>query len=411
MKLKPISISFFPNFEDDDFERAIKLFFLGKKALKNFPVFEKLNECFKNYFGGGFFHFFASGRGALFCILKALKIKKGDEIFVPGFTCNALVNPILALGATPIYIDIDENLNLDPEDLQRKIQKSKRAKAIILQYTFGNFAKVKPIQEIASKYGLILIEDLAQSLGLEIDGKKAGTFGEISFLSFGRDKVISSLSGGASFTFKKEFFLKIEKEYQKFTLPSPLFIKKELFYPILFKIAFPIYFPFGKGILYLARKLNLILPSVFGSEKEGKLALIFCQKMPEVLGFLLYYQFLKLEKFNLHRKTMAQIYRETLKDKFNFIWPKSSIFLRFSLLTKNARNIRKYLKKKNIILDDGWHSQVILPPKTNLTKMLYRKGTCPRAEKLAKKILNLPTHINISEKEQEIIIKELWNLK
>jgi len=411
MRLKPISISFLSNFERDDFERIAKLFFFGDKFLENFPVFEKLNDSFRNYFGGGFFHFFTGGRGALLCILRALKIKKDDEIFVPGFTCNALINPILALGANPVYVDIDENLNLDPEDLQRKISKSKRAQAIILQYTFGNFAHVKPIQEIASKHGLILIEDLAQALGLEIEGKKAGTFGDISFLSFGKDKVITCLSGGASLTFKKELFLKIDDEYQKFTSPSISFVKKELFYPILSKVVLPIYLPIGKGILYLSRKLNLILPSVFRSEKEGKLALVFCQKMPKAFGYLLYHQFFKLEKFNLHRKSIAKIYKKAFQNKFSFIWPKTSIFLRFSLLTRRAENIRKYLKKKNIILDDGWHSQVILPPKTNLRKMKYTKGTCPRAEKLAKEILNLPTHINISQKEQEIIIKELWNLK
>ena len=137
-----------------------------------------------------------SGRSAIYTILKSVGIGQGDEVIIQAYTCNAVPNPILWTGAVPKYTDIDEStLNISIEDLEKKI--SIKTKAIILQHTLGRPGPIEETVKIAQKHNLLLIEDCAHSLGAEYKGKKLGTFGDLSIISFGREKVISSLAGGA----------------------------------------------------------------------------------------------------------------------------------------------------------------------------------------------------------------------
>ena len=122
-EFKPISISLSPNTEKDDIDLALKLIF-KLNLWKEGKEIQELEEEFKNYLGVKFAFSFNSGRSALMAIFNALRIKENDEVLLQAFTCNSAVNPILNLGAKPVYIDIDETLNLDPNDLKKKITHS-----------------------------------------------------------------------------------------------------------------------------------------------------------------------------------------------------------------------------------------------------------------------------------------------
>ena len=84
--------------------------------------------------------------------------------------------------------------------------------------------------------------------------------------------------------------------------------------------------------------------------------------------------------------------------------------MRYPILIENAREIRRKLKEQNILLDDGWHSQVIVPPGTELENFNYIKGSCPNAERLVHMILNLPTSVNIKEEEAEKIAEKIKSI-
>ncbi len=403
--MKVISNSFIPNFGKDDltiFAKNLFLFFNFKKEKKS----KFLEKYFKEKFNFKYAFAFNSGRSALFSILKAIDLKKEEEVFVQCFTCNALLNPILALGGKPIFIDIDKNLNLDPENLKEKFKISKKPKAIIIQHTFGYPAQIEKIKQFAKEKNIILIEDCAHSLGAKYNGKTLGSFGDFAFFSFGRDKIVSSMYGGIAITNKNFYALKIKNFQKSLNFPKSFWTFRTLLTPIAFYLLSPIYnfLNIGKEILYLLRKLKITVPAVYKLENYAKLASPFPAKLPDPLAIVAINQLKKLEKLNNHRKKIALFYLEGLKneekikpiflDRQSIFEP---IFMRFPILVENRKLLINKLKKENIYLEDGWSESVIVPKLSKLEKFNYIKGTCPKAEKISQRIINLPTNINISE--------------
>ena len=433
-QFKPISISLSPNTEKDDIDLALKLIFQPRlwKISINQPnqyksASKELEEEFKKYLGVKYAFSFNSGRSALMAISDALGIKKGDEILLQAFTCNSAVNPILHSGAKPVFVDIDETLNLDPEDLKKKITHStssgraSKIKAVMIQHTFGWPAKIDQILEICKKYNLYLIEDCAHSLGAKFKEKFCGTFGDAAFFSFGRDKIISSVFGGMAVTNNDEIGERIKNFKEKLNFPSNFWIFQQLLHPILTNyIVLPAYginSALGRIILGLFHILKILSKGVYKKEKKGKIPKYFPRKLPNDLAILALNQFRKLERFNEHRREIAKFYENELKNT-KFVPPLAKswenitpIFMRYPILTNlDTDEILQEARKRKIYLDDGWRKTPIVPPDTKIDKMKYILGSCPKAEEIAKKILNLPTHINISKEDAKKIIELLKNL-
>ena len=228
--IKPIFISLSPNTEKDDVRLALKLLFCLNFWKKGKEI-KKLEEKFRNYLGIKYTFSFNSGRSSLMAILEALEVEEGDEVLLQGFTCNSAVIPILERKAKPVFVDIDDTLNLDPEDLEKKI--TSRSKAIMIQHTFGWPAEIEEILEIARRHNLFLIEDCAHSLGAKYKGKFCGTFGDATFFSLGRDKIISSVFGGMAVTNNDNLAEKIERFRRRIDYPSGFWIFQQLLHPIL----------------------------------------------------------------------------------------------------------------------------------------------------------------------------------
>ncbi len=411
-KFRPISVVLSPNIERDDVDLALKLLFKPGEWKRGKEI-EKLEDEFKKFLGVKYAVSFNSGRSAIMAILEALNIKEGDEILVQAFTCNSLILPILAKKAKPIYVDIDETINLDPNDLLKKITKNSRA--VILQHTFGWPGKIEEILEICKRYNLYLIEDCAHSLGAKYKGRYCGTFGNVGFFSFGRDKVISSVFGGMGETNDPKIAEGLKVFQEKIDFPSNFWIFQQLLHPILTKnLILPLYnfFHLGKILLFIFQKIKILSKAVSKAEKKGKLPKFFPKKLPNSLAALALNQFKKLEKFNSHRKEIAKIYETELKGKFKLPFAREKneiepIFLRYPILTQNPEKLLKEMAKRGIYLNDGWRKLPVVPPETDLSKMKYIWGSCPKAEKLTSQILNLPTHINISLQDIKRIIEFL----
>jgi len=144
----------------------------------------------------------SSGTAALHLGLILLDVKLGDEVLCQSMTFSASANPIVYLGAKPIFIDSEKDTwNICPEALNTaikdRIAKGKKPKAIIAVHLYGMPYKVTEIRAIADKYEIPILEDSAEALGSSYKGQKCGTFGDISVLSFNGNKIITTSGGGA----------------------------------------------------------------------------------------------------------------------------------------------------------------------------------------------------------------------
>ena len=150
----------------------------------------------------------SSGTAALHLGLILLDVKAGDEVICQSFTFSASANPILYLGATPIFVDSEtETWNMCPialeEAIMDSVSKGKKPKAIIPVHLYGMPYKVDEIRKIANHYEIPILEDSAEALGSHYKGTMCGTFGDISALSFNGNKIITT-SGGGALVSKKE---------------------------------------------------------------------------------------------------------------------------------------------------------------------------------------------------------------
>ena len=155
----------------------------------------------------------SSGTASLHLGLQLLGVGKGDEVLCQSFTFSASANPIVYLGATPIFIDSErETWNISPELLEAaiegRIKQGNIPKAIVAVHLYGMPYKVREVHEIAAKYNIPILEDSAEALGSTYNDNKCGTFGDISVLSFNGNKIITTSGGGAMVSKNKEYIEK-----------------------------------------------------------------------------------------------------------------------------------------------------------------------------------------------------------
>lgn len=161
---------------------------------------DKFEEKIKEYVGSSTAVVTMNGTAAITLALQTLGIGKGDEVIVPSMTFVASVNPILYVGATPVFIDITEDTwVMDADQIESLI--TEKTKAIIPVHLYGNMVDMEPLMQIANKYNLYVIEDATEALGSEYqtsDGKwhKAGTLGHFGAFSFNGNKLITTGAGG-----------------------------------------------------------------------------------------------------------------------------------------------------------------------------------------------------------------------
>lgn len=143
----------------------------------------------------------SSCTGAIHIALMALGIKEGDEVIVPDITWIASVEPILYIGAKPIFIDVlEDTWCIDPEKIQAAI--TSKTKAIIVVHLYGNLVDMEAIMKIAEKNNLVVLEDAAEAVGSEYYGRKAGSMGDVGVFSFHGTKTVCTGEGGMIITNK-----------------------------------------------------------------------------------------------------------------------------------------------------------------------------------------------------------------
>lgn len=173
-----------------------------------------------------------SGTAALHLALQLLGTKRGDKVICQSFTFGASAFPISYCGAEPVFVDSEtETWNMDPELLEEAIKdllgKGQKPAAIIVVHLYGMPAKMDEIVEIASRYGIPLIEDAAEALGSEYKGKPCGSMGDLSVLSFNGNKIITTSGGGALAGNDEKMIAKARFWATQSREPAPYYLHKE----------------------------------------------------------------------------------------------------------------------------------------------------------------------------------------
>lgn len=148
-----------------------------------------------------------NGTTALHLALVTLGVQAGDEVIIPDLTFVATANAVKYVNAVPVLVDIDaETLCIDPAAFEAAI--TEKTRAIIPVHLYGHPANMPVIMEIASKHGLLVIEDAAEAHGAEVNGKRVGSWGDCACFSFYGNKVITSGEGGMITTDDEAFYLR-----------------------------------------------------------------------------------------------------------------------------------------------------------------------------------------------------------
>lgn len=170
-------------------------------------VIAELEDRLADYFGVRRAVLTSSGTAALHSAYAGLQLGVGDEVIVPAYTFHATASPLLHLGAVPVLADCDPDGNLDPAQVEAAITCA--TKAIAVTHMWGLPAQIDALTEIADRCGLDLIEDGSHAHGASVNGRKVGSFGQVSAFSMNGPKSLSAGEGGFVLTDDDEIYYRI----------------------------------------------------------------------------------------------------------------------------------------------------------------------------------------------------------
>jgi aminotransferase EvaB len=329
-------------------------FTLGKYV----KIFE---EKICNYLGAKYCISVNNGTDALILCLKALGIKNGDEVITVCNTFYATVGAIVAVGATPVFVDSDDRFQISTKQIQKKI--TKKTKAIIPVHWAGGSPEIQKILKIAKIYNIHVIEDACMGIGSKVGNKFAGTFGKVNAVSMHPLKSLNVMGdGGAVLTNNKKIF-----EWLKIYRNHGMINRNEI-------------------VLWGENKRMQPLQCIVAIEGLKKLKSVI-KKRNKNADFL--------DKHLLKIKGRIILPKRIKKNVENF-----SLYL--GLFDKRDQ-LLKYLVSKGV--DAKIHYPIPLHLQKASRLLGYRKGEFPNAEFQAKKLMTLPVHQYLNNNQLNFMIK------
>jgi len=350
---------------------------------------DNLKTMLGDYYGGKEVTLTYKGREALELALQQSGLPQNSVIGINGFTCYVVYRAVEDAGYRPVFIDTAQNqLNFGLSELRTTHTEYPQIKAVIIQNTLGYPADITAIESYCHRTGILIIEDLAHSLGAVYeDSREAGTVGAFTMLSFSQDKPLDVVAGGALVDRRTESI------QEKSRLPdvSSVFRWRSRTYPLWTNIIRATY---GVGIgrlLHFGLKRLHLLATPMNDKLHG------IHRMNKNTTAMLLTRWQKRTSELNHRRDIATIYKKELPSELMCVTQffGQPVFLRFPLLIENREGFIKYLKQFGIYTGDTWYDAPIAP-KRYLQMTNYRSGQCPNAEKLTELIVNLPTHQEVT---------------
>lgn len=304
-----------------------------------------------------------SGTDALFLSLKALGIGQGDEVITTPFTFVATAEMIAATGATPVFVDTDDNLLLDVQKISGAV--TARTKAVIPVDLFGFIPDMDAMQRIADKYSLAIIEDAAQSIGATYGERKAGAFGTCACISFFPAKNLGAYGdAGMVVTDSDE----------------------------------------------LANTLRLLRNH--GSQKKYHHEILgYSSRLDEMQAAILLAKLPHLDGWNERRQAVAVRYSDALRDVPGVLAVpvipenRTCVFQQYTIRVQRRNELQGFLKSVGI--PTAVHYPIPLHLQPSLAFLGYRVGDFPMAEAASQEVLSLPCYPELPAEHQTRIVKAI----
>ena len=304
-----------------------------------------------------------SGTDALLLSLHLLGIKRGDEVITPPNSFIASTSVIVHIGAKPVFVDVLEDQNINPELIERAI--TKRTKAIMPVHLTGRICEMNEIIRISKKYGIPIVEDAAQSIGSKYHNNFSGSFGEVGCFSAHPLKNLNACGDSGFITTNNFQFYSKAKIMRNHGLANRNIVKK----------------------------------------------FAFLSRMDVLQAAILNYRIKNLDFVISKRRDNAKYYLENLdRKKYKLINEKKyqfNTYHTFVIQTKHRNNLIKFLKKNGIETAIHYPMPIHLQPAAKF--LGYNKGSFPATEKQSKEILTLPIHQNLERTSLQKIVNCMNN--
>jgi dTDP-4-amino-4,6-dideoxygalactose transaminase len=306
----------------------------------------------------------SSGTAALRLVYEALGISDGDQVITTPFTFVATAEPLLHMGAEPVFVDIDpENYNLDPNRVEDAI--TDRTKAIVFVDLYGQPSGVDQLREIARSHDIPLVEDAAQAHGARWKNEPAGSLGDVATFSFYPGKNLGAFGDAGGITTSDESLANSIKSLRDH----------------------------GR------------------TEKYDHARPGFNFRMDGLQGAVLDVKLNYISDWNEKRRKNAQFYENQLKD-IPVVTPSVAtnakhVFHQYAIRTQNRDAVKEHLNDHDI--GAGIHYPKPLHLQPAMDELSYSRNDFPEAEKAAKEVLSLPVHSMLDKSQLEVVVDTLEN--
>lgn len=361
----------------------------------------RYQSAFAESLGAPYAFAFWKGRVALYAILRGLGIGEGDEVIMPGYTCVMAVNPIVYLGAKPVFVDIEpRTYNINPELIQSKI--TPRTKLIIAQHTYGYPAQIDEIADISCRHGLLLIEDCCLALGSRYQSKLAGTFGVAAYFSFQWNKPFTSGLGGMAVVHDRELAGRIEAVVEQ-SLVQPTMKEVAMLRAQLMAyrtVIYPRTTAFAQSVFRWLTRKGLVVGSSSTCEFQPRMEAGFFKGMSQMQARVGLRRLAKLDDNIEHRRRMTRLYDSLLSERG---WPVTQlpsemepVLVRYPVRVADKQ--RALAEAAGHFVELGsWFECPLHPIETPMEAYGYHTGMCPEADRASRETVNLPLHPRADE--------------
>ncbi len=328
-------------------------------------------------------------------ILKAMGVKRGDEVLIQAFTCIAVPEAVMSLGAVPRYVDVATGTpNMDADDLADKIGPLTRA--VVVQHSFGLPAAVRQLCEVANKRGVPVIEDCAHTIASTVGGRAVGTFGAAAFYSYEASKPVFIGIGGSAVANDDALRARLEAHFSDYVAP-PVATQLQLGAMRLAHLV-----AYRPSTYWTVRSLFRTLVAaglIRGNYNEmgpgAEPSPEFGHRMGGIQKKLLLAALGNLEKQTAHRVGVATKYATRIRNDDIAHVPvaedASPVFGRYPLLTENKSKWIEGARGARVELADFYDTPVHPLRGDALREVGYEPGSCPNAEWFSERVISLPT--------------------
>lgn len=360
-------------------------YIMGKTVLD----FEKE---FADYIGVKYAISVGNGTDALVLALKAMGIGNGDEVITTPFTFFATSEAISAVGATPVFVDVDkETFNIDTAKIEEKI--TLKTKAIMPVHIFGQSADMDEINEIAKKHNLMVIEDACQAIGGKYKGRKIGSLGDVACFSFFPTKNLGCAGDGGMIVTDNDKIATIARALRTHGSGE----NGQKAYNLL------------NNIEEEVQKAEGANDTVYNPLKYYNYLIGFNTRLDAIQAAILDVKIKEIDKWNAKRREIVKLYNEALQNN-DLVTPVAKdynehVYHMYILQSENREEVIEKLKEAGIAT--GVYYPVPLHLQKVYKNLGYKEGDMPVAEYLSHRTFAIPVYPELTEEQVEYIISKL----